>query len=580
DLSTKVNTVTQTATETKNELANVSKTVDSQSAKINTISNTVDGTKQTISDIQTEQGKQSGSIATLKSRADGFEATVTKVDNLSVGGTNLVSGTNQEYQMGFGIPKTTWQDGYAYLKLPTNVINGEILPQSPHTFSYTLVQGTTYTQTIWFETNATVKDLSVAQITWYTGAGHDFQPAKIQKLGQNSYKVVSTYTWPGKTDNNVRLFDIKQLDLAFNLSTGTYLKFGKLKLEKGNLPTDWTPAPEDLSGATAKAQLTADKANLDLSKYKTDADGRISKAQSDITATSKEVKTKVSQSDFDTKTGDLTTKYGQVKATADSVTTDVAKYKKSNDKKVSTNSASIKTLSGQITSKVSQTDFDKTTGDLNGKFTQQKQTVDSISQTVTELQAKANSQGQVNQLMNTEFSPDLEGWTTDSTDGSKVPYRSYARGGVGSITVGFNSTSASTGSSIRLIQTVMLADGTGRTISLRWLARTLQDDNYDNVRLLFRDADNKDISDAYRQWADTTMDGKWHDIKWENIEAPDDAVTVTLYFQAREGTRAYLNQPMLVFDKTIGDYVQGNYNNNNRVAELEVGRSEEHTSEL
>src|SRR5699024_10763820 len=173
DLTTAVNTVTQTATETKNELANVSKTVDSQSAKINTISNTVDGTKQTISDIQTEQGKQSGSIATLKSRADGFEATVTKVDNLSVGGTNLVSGTNQEYQMGYGIPKTTWQDGYAYLKLPTNVINREILPQSPHTFYYALTQGTTYTQTIWFETDATVKDLSVAQITWYTGAGHD-----------------------------------------------------------------------------------------------------------------------------------------------------------------------------------------------------------------------------------------------------------------------------------------------------------------------------------------------------------------------------------------------------------------------
>src|SRR5699024_9878300 len=429
DLSTKVNTVTQTATETKNELANVSKTVDSQSAKINTISNTVDGTKQTISDIQTEQGKQSGSIATLKSRADGFEATVTKVDNLSVGGTNLVSGTNQEYQMGFGIPKTTWQDGYAYLKLPTNVINGEIPPQSPHTFSYTLVQGTTYTQTIWFETNATVKDLSVAQITWYTGAGHDFQPAKIQKLGQNSDKVVSTYTWPGKTDNNVRLFDIKQLDLAFNLSTGTYLKCGKLKLENGNLPTDWTPAPEDLSGATAKAQLTADKANLDLSKYKTDADGRISKAQSDITATANEVKTKVSQSDFDTKTGDLATKYGQVKATGDDVTTDVAKYKTANDKKVSANTASISTMSDQISSKESRADFDKTTSELNGKFTQQKQTVDSISQTVTELQEKANAQGQFNQLTNTEFTPDLQGWSSvdvkdiNNTSVDKYVYR-------------------------------------------------------------------------------------------------------------------------------------------------------------
>ena len=90
DLSAAVNTATQTATETKDELAKVSKTVGSQSAKINTISNTVDGTKQTISDIKTEQGKQSGSIATLQSRADGFDATVTKVDNLSVGGRNLI----------------------------------------------------------------------------------------------------------------------------------------------------------------------------------------------------------------------------------------------------------------------------------------------------------------------------------------------------------------------------------------------------------------------------------------------------------------------------------------------------------
>lgn len=162
-------------------------------------------------------------------------------------GRNLVSGTDQEYAMGYGIPTTTWEDGYAYLKLPTNIINGEILPQDPHTFSYTLDKGTTYTQTIWFETDATVKDLSAVQITWYTyGDGHDVQPARVQKLGQNSYKVVSTYTWPGKSDNNLRLFDIEHLNPAFDLSTGTYLKFGKLKLEEGNVSTPWTPAPEDV----------------------------------------------------------------------------------------------------------------------------------------------------------------------------------------------------------------------------------------------------------------------------------------------------------------------------------------------
>lgn len=161
-------------------------------------------------------------------------------------GRNLASGTDFEYAMGYGIPNTTWEDGYAYLKLPTNVTSYEILPQDPHTFSHTLDKGTTYTQTVWFETDATVKDLSVAQITWHINVGHDPQPATLINLGENKYKLYSTYMWPGKSSNYVRLFDIFYLNSAFDLSTGTYLKFGKLKLEEGNVSTPWTPAPEDV----------------------------------------------------------------------------------------------------------------------------------------------------------------------------------------------------------------------------------------------------------------------------------------------------------------------------------------------
>lgn len=165
----------------------------------------------------------------------------------NVGNRNLAVRTGQEYVMGYGIPNTVWKDGYAYAKLPTTVPVGinEILPQWPNGFYYNLTPGQEYTQTIWFETDATVKNLSAAQITWFTTGGHDPQPASIQKLGQNSYKIVSTYTWPGKTDNNVRLFDIFCLQDAFDLSTGTYIKFGKLKLETGDTSTDWSPAPED-----------------------------------------------------------------------------------------------------------------------------------------------------------------------------------------------------------------------------------------------------------------------------------------------------------------------------------------------
>ena len=151
-------------------------------------------------------------------------------DGRQVYGRNLVSGTGQEYVMEYGIPRTVWQDGYAYLKLPTTLLYNrtEILPGGQG-FYYYLMSGKEYTQTIWFETDATVKDLNRASITWFHGFRHDIQPANIQKISNSSYKIISTYTWPEGADNRVRLFDIYYLDSAFDLGTGTYLKFGKLE---------------------------------------------------------------------------------------------------------------------------------------------------------------------------------------------------------------------------------------------------------------------------------------------------------------------------------------------------------------
>src|SRR5699024_6256879 len=59
-------------------------------------------------------------------------------------------------------------------------------------------------------------------------------------------------------------------------------------------------------------------------------------------------------------------------------------------------------------------------------------------------------------------------------------------------------------------------------------------------------------------------------LKWENISIPIEAKQVDIRFETREGTNAYFFQPMLVFDSKIGSYVQGNYNNNARVASVEV----------
>lgn len=166
------------------------------------------------------------------------------------GGTNLVSGTDQEYTMGFGIPNTVWQDGYAYLQLPINTNGVEILPQDPHTFFYNLTPGTTYTQTVWFETDAKLINSSGIQFTWWNHIGHDLQPATLINLGENKYKIYSTYMWPSNSNNNVRLFDVEYLNSAFDFSTGTYLKFGKLMLEEGTVSHTWSPNLSDSNYAS------------------------------------------------------------------------------------------------------------------------------------------------------------------------------------------------------------------------------------------------------------------------------------------------------------------------------------------
>lgn len=161
-----------------------------------------------------------------------------------IGGRNLCLNTGNSYTMGYGISNTSWVDGYAYIGLPTTINHPEIVPQGNGYWRF--LENETYTQTIWLETDATIIDLNKCSITWFReNDGHDVQIAKIIKISENSYKIISTYTML-KEAQRVRLFDIINLHNALDIrNSGTYLKFGKLKIEKGTESTPYTPAPED-----------------------------------------------------------------------------------------------------------------------------------------------------------------------------------------------------------------------------------------------------------------------------------------------------------------------------------------------
>lgn len=231
----------------------------------------------------------------VQATANGLQININSVanrmNNLKIGGRNLVANTGKEYVMGFGIPNTIWQNGYAHSVLPQGD-GDEIVPQGPYDFWYNLTSQQEYTQTIWFRTDAEIKDLNNADITWFSmGDSHDMQSAKIQKIGINSYKIFSTYVWPkDKKDNRVRLFDIRLLNKAFNLNSGTYLDFGKLKLEVGNASTDWTPALEDTDHDISQVQSQISQTAGTIRDEVTD---RTNNLQSQITQNANNINLKV-----------------------------------------------------------------------------------------------------------------------------------------------------------------------------------------------------------------------------------------------------------------------------------------------
>src|SRR5699024_8575822 len=177
-----------------------------------------------------------------------------------------------------------------------------------------------------------------------------------------------------------------------------------------------------------------------------------------------------------------------------------------------------------------------------------------------------------NQLLNTEFNPDLEGWSITNYNGTTRPYRSYIDNAIGSVSIGFSTVGDAintTGS--RIEQTISLASSsTGNKLSMRWDVRTVRNDNYTNLWLVFLDGNGQGINQSINHQWSGPVDNAWHEMKWENVQIPDNARQVRVSFQVRENTRQYLARPMLVFGATIGSYLPGSYSSMNTSTVLEL----------
>ncbi|MBJ7628150.1 phage tail spike protein [Weissella confusa] len=377
-LQTDLTATTQTANQAKTDIVSIKQKDGAQDEKMNSIVSDVNGTKQTVSDLQTVQGKQSGDISTLQQRADGFDATVNKVNSLAIGGRNCILNSKL----------LTWVVGNNTSATSTKVSYDSVT----NMWHITSPKGGSGNAGIYFSQVNNVSNVITQGQQWAfsfdikgTGVYYD---KHIGVEGSNPFNsptgnVPSDWTRVSSTGTATGTNAIIIYFNSINVALDVYIKLPKLEI--GNIATDWTPAPEDLSSATAKAQLTADQATLSINDYKTDADGRIEKAQADIVINSNAINTKVAKTDYDKKTGDLTTSVDKAQQTADTATQTIGTYKETNDKRVTAAETNIKANSDAIKLTASKTELNSATGALKSDISTLQQRANGFEATVTKV---------------------------------------------------------------------------------------------------------------------------------------------------------------------------------------------------
>lgn len=253
---------------TKNEL---NEEINTLSTEHSTLEQTVDGISATVASHTsqlTDKAEKSevtavtNKVAEVETSLEGFKTTVsntyltkTEFDDLEIGGRNLIAVedlTEETYGINFSGASTKEFTASAWVGTAMN--NAKIKAK--------LESGETYTLSCELEiislpevSNNGIYDANVAFYFYSVATNYDLMLNATLVDGEHGYlgaKYVmnKTFIMP-EIQDDTRLVMYTTL---YRLSDGgpgdpATVKVTNLKLEKGNKPTDWTPAPEDTDNA-------------------------------------------------------------------------------------------------------------------------------------------------------------------------------------------------------------------------------------------------------------------------------------------------------------------------------------------
>ncbi len=243
DITDITDSLGQSITALEDNYSTVSQTVQGIQTEIGSLSTTVsDNYSELSSQLTTISATAAGLQVQVTSAQATADAAQESVDNLSIGGVNRALGTAEPVSItGTGVANQTKSIYYMANSLFEDIGEGE-----------------TFTISFDVEIDGDREGTLRIQGT-YPGYPTLYSSTSLSEMGSH---VSST---------NAQSRDTKRLAIRLdNVPETTTITISNLKLEKGNIATDWTPAPEDLesrvSAAESSIQQTAEEIALTVKK--------------------------------------------------------------------------------------------------------------------------------------------------------------------------------------------------------------------------------------------------------------------------------------------------------------------------
>lgn len=257
-LTSRTKTVEDSVSGLKTTMSSVQKDLTAVTTRTKTVEDDLSGTKTTLSQVQTTANSASQKTATLETGLSGLNA---KFSNLRVGGVNLIKQSTAQTGLRLAMGAEPFQDSKHAL---TDWIKIE-----PSTV-YTLTTYEDVTETnMWYS------------LAWYSSNVNDYSG------------------WISRPTSALLAADLKGGKQYTSPANATYAKvsypinYPKVKLERGNIATDYSPSEADFEQKVAEYKQTVDQNYASLQSNLQTLDGTVQQNKTTAEQTAAGFKTRI-----------------------------------------------------------------------------------------------------------------------------------------------------------------------------------------------------------------------------------------------------------------------------------------------